>query len=108
MTRRHLAGVAIVGALIGAWISPGRAYADPVPDKPGGVYVQRIDTRPAGPAIAVTLSNGRTDVLRPCVYEDGRRCYWIGSEFGNGRGSDFLVMSGRVFTMDLSWIGDAR
>lgn len=30
MSRRHLALVAIAGAMIGAWLSPGRAYAAPV------------------------------------------------------------------------------
>lgn len=86
----------------------GAAHADPVPDAPGGVYVQRISQAPAGPAITVTLSNGKRDQLTPCVYEDGRRCYWQADRRGNGRGSDFLVMSGTVFHMDLSWIGGTR
>lgn len=92
----------ILGA--GATGTTSPASADPVEDQPGGVYVSRISPAPAGPAITVTLSSGKRAQLRPCVYEDGRRCYWIGDTFGNGRGSDFLVMSGTVFRIDLSWI----
>lgn len=91
-----------------ATMAPAAAHADPVEDQPGGVYVSRISSAPAGPRITVTLSNVRTDQLRPCVVEDGRRCYWNAGTMGNGRGSDFLVLSGVLFRVDLSWIGDAR
>lgn len=97
---RQLAGVALAGALIGAWISPGRAYADPVPATPDGVHVVKLGAGPVGPRIAVTLSNGARDILAPCRYEDGRACYWDGGEMGNGVGRSFVVTRGRVFTVD--------
>ena len=100
MSGRKLAGVALIGALIGAWISPGRAYADPVPAAPHGVHVVRIGAGPVGPRIAVTLSNGARDILAPCRYEDGRACYWLATVAGNGRGSSFIVTRGRVHQVD--------
>lgn len=93
--------IAAVAAV--AVLAPAAAHADPTPAVAGGVYVKRVSSKPAGPAITVTLSNGKRDQLSPCVYEDGRHCYWIGSSMGNGIGRDFLVMSGTVFSVDLAW-----
>lgn len=85
------------------------AHADPVQDQPGGVHVTRISPAPAGPAITVTLSNGKRDQLRPCVYEDGRRCYWQADQMGNGVGSSFVTTRGVRFYVNLTgFVGGAR
>jgi hypothetical protein len=121
MTRRHLAGVAIVGALIGAWISPGRAYAaeqvEPISrekisdrDFPGRTpeknlrvtYVEPIGAR----RLHVELNNGAAYLLNPCRTEDGRHCYWDADARGNNLGRSFVVVAGRVISSRM--IGDAR
>lgn len=78
-------------------MAPAVAHADPVPDAPGGVYLQVVNQAPVGPRVTVTLSNGRTDVLRPCRFEDGRHCYWDGGTRGNGHGDSFVVTGGRRY-----------
>lgn len=102
-TAGHLIAVAIIGALIGLWLSPGRAYAaDPIPG--GARDVVALDAGPAGPAITVHLSNGAADVLRPCKFEDGRHCYWLASERGNGIGRSLIVTRGRVHHVSSAWL----
>lgn len=68
--------------------------ADPIPG--GARDVVAVTSGPVGPRIAVTLSNGARDILRPCAYEDGRHCYWLASEMGNGMGYSLIVTRGRV------------
>lgn len=48
----------------------------------------------------VTMSDGRSTTVTPCVYEDGRRCYWLGDKMGNHRGRDFVHVFGRTFYVD--------
>lgn len=109
MTRRHLVAVAILGALIGLWISPGRAYA--VQLEPADRHVETVRVTYVEPAIGpqdlyVELNNGATYALKPCRFEDGRQCYWDADARGNGVGSSFIVVSGRVIYSRM--IGDAR
>lgn len=82
MTRRHLAGVAIIGALIGAWISPGRAYAAPAPQL-------------AAHSVA------------PCTWEDGSGqalCIWAGHLMGDGNGASAVVRHGGTDRMTFRYI----
>jgi hypothetical protein len=108
MTRRHLAGVAFIGALIGAWISPGRAYAVQLESAGRPVetvrvsYVEPVGTR----QLYVELNNGAAYRLKPCRVEDGRMCYWDAGDRGNGAGSSFVRVSGRIIYSNK--IGDAR
>jgi hypothetical protein len=56
--------VAIIGGLIGLWLSPGRGYAAE-PEK---------------------------DATPPCKYEDGPgRCVWDAKHMGNGEGHSVLI-----------------
>lgn len=74
---RVLVAAAVVGALLGLWLSPGRGYAEPVP----GVSPAAVS--PAG--------------IRPCVVEDGsgvRRCVWDGRHMGNGHGRSLVIRRG--------------
>lgn len=98
MTRRHLAGVAIVGALIGAWISPGRAYAVQLESADRDVTAVRVSyVEPVGKRqLFVELNNGAAYRLNPCRVEDGRHCYWDAGDRGNGAGDSFVRVSGRV------------
>lgn len=78
MTKRHLIAVAVFGALIGLWISPGRGYA----------ATPHIETNAHG---VVTYSN-----LPSCKYEDGsggrRPCSWnVNEGDGNGIGLAYWV-----------------
>lgn len=108
MTRRHLAGVALVGALIGAWISPGRAYAVQLESADRQVstvavsYVEPVGAR----KLYVELNNGAAFRLNPCRVEDGRQCYWDAGDMGNGAGSSFVRVSGRLIFSDA--VGGAR
>lgn len=71
MTRRHLAAVALAGALIGLWISPGRGYAAPAPD-------QKVE-------------------WSACAYEDGSgqpRCVWDARHMGDGKGQSLKIIHG--------------
>lgn len=109
MSGRSLAGVAIAGAMIGLWVSPGRAYADPVDNTDPAVYVSRVAPAPAGPAITVTLSTGKTRELAPCRVEDGRRCYWQADVRGNRIGRSFVVIGGVRYSVNLvGFSGGAR
>jgi hypothetical protein len=69
-TRRQLVGVALLGATVGLWVSPGRAYSSPEPD---------------------------TTTLRPCVYEDSQNCWWDAGKMGNGRGTSFVNIDGHLY-----------
>lgn len=65
---------ALVGALLGAWISPGRAYAGPD-----------------------TTTVAAVKVWKPCKYEDGsgqRRCVWDARHMGNGEGHSLIIRKG--------------
>ena len=100
VTRRGLWASALVGALLGLWISPGRAYsaeldclhADPGTDLAatcegeGWVIRKGFAITPRDVAKRVTLS--------PCVLEDDARCYWDADTMGNGEGHDFVVTKG--------------
>lgn len=66
---------ALVGALLGAWISPGRAYAGPDTTAPAAVV----------------------KAWKPCKYEDGsgqRRCVWDARHMGNGEGHSVKIIHG--------------
>lgn len=91
--------VVVAAAAVVAVAAPVAAHADPVPAVPGGVHVTSISHAPAGDRITVKLSNGAVDILAPCRYEDGRRCYWDAGTRGNGRGTSFIVTRGYVFTV---------
>lgn len=99
MTRRHLAAVAILGGLVGLWISPGRAYA--VPIEPADHHVTTLRVTYVEPAVGpqdlyVELNNGATYALKPCRVEDGRQCYWDADARGNGVGRSFVRVSGQL------------
>lgn len=104
----HLVAVAIVGALIGLWISPGRAHgvqlepADRNVDTVRVSYVEPVGAR----KLYVELNNGAAYRLNPCRHEDGRQCYWDAGDRGNGAGSSFVRVSGRLIYS--SMIGGAR
>lgn len=79
--------------------------ADPTP-APAGLHVTHIQPVDSGPLagtgrIIVTLSNERSDVLKPCRVEDGRHCYWDASSRGNGIGRDYIVTRGHRFFVSL-------
>lgn len=94
--------VALAAAVIVlAPLTPTPAHADPTP-APDGLYVVRVDPAPAGPRITVTLSNGATDKLHPCRYEDGRRCFWLAEQRGNRVGRSYVVTRGHVFYLNLT------
>lgn len=107
MTRRHLVAVAIIGALIGLWISPGRAYAGQV--EPADRDVKRVHVTYVEPIrgrrLFVELNNGAAYKLRPCRFEDSRGCYWDAATRGNGRGRSFVVVSGRVLYVNIDGMG---
>lgn len=107
-TGRQLAGLALAGALVGAWLSPGRAYAVQLESADRPVETVRVTyVEPVGARrLYVELNNGATYRLNPCRYEDGRHCYWDAGTAGNGAGSSFVVVAGRVIYSDK--IGDAR
>lgn len=106
MTRRHLVAVAILGALIGLWISPGRAYAGQV--EPADRDVKRLSVTYAEPvdrrAVFVEMNDGSAWMLRPCRSEDARTCYWDARRFGNGVGRSFVVLRGRVVYVNIDRI----
>jgi len=113
MSRRMLAGVAVFGALIGAWVSPGRAYADQL--ETADTHVSQLRVTYVEPfyrsRLYVELNNGAAYRLRACKYEDGSGqrggCYWDASDRGNHIGDSFAVLpSGRVIYSRM--IGDAR
>lgn len=112
MTGRKLAGVALIGALIGAWTSPGRAYAGQLEPADRDVSHIRVSyVEPVGRvALYVELNNGATYRLRPCRLEDGSGqrggCYWDAGDRGNGIGDSFAVISGRLIYS--AKIGGAR
>lgn len=112
MNGRKLAGVALIGALIGGWISPGRAYADQLEPADRDVRTVRVSyAEPVGRvALYVELNNGATYRLAPCRFEDGSGqrggCFWDASDRGNGIGDSFAVISGRFIYS--ARIGSAR
>lgn len=78
MTRRHLVAVALVGALVGLWISPGRAYA--------------VELEHAAHTAAATSPG-----LPACRVEDGsgqRACVWDARHAGNGAGRSVVIRHG--------------
>lgn len=79
------------------------ASADPTP-APKSLYVSYIEPLgPVGSPWKIRLSNGKSDVINPCRYEDGRHCYWVADRMGNGHGKhSFIVTRGHVFKMNLS------
>lgn len=95
---------AMLLGLVGGWFDVAKA-ADPVPDNNPRLWVYMVAPVVKGDTVELhtRLSNGRRDVLKPCRYEDGRHCYWVGSSFGNGNGRDFIVTAGTVFYLDLGW-----
>lgn len=108
MTRRHLVAAAILGALIGLWISPGRAYAEQLEPADRNVSTVRVSyVEPSGARrLYVELNNGAAYRLSPCRVEDGRHCYWDADDRGNGAGRSFVRVSGRTVYSRL--IGAAR
>ena len=93
---------AIASTLIALFIMCGiaaPANADPVNNNDPALYVSRIVPVDAG--IRVTLSDGHRATLKPCRYEDGRRCYWNAEARGNGIGNSFLVARGTRFYLNL-------
>lgn len=107
-TSAHLIAVAIVGALIGLWISPGRAYAVQLESADRDVSAVRVSyVEPVGARrLYVELNNGAAYRLNPCQSEDGRQCYWDADARGNNLGRSFVAVAGRVITSRM--IGDAR
>lgn len=120
--RRHLVALAIFGAFLGLWLSPGRACAandDAMfghqieqADKPGRGRVSYVETwrvpngrRP----YLVELSNGAVYLLRACRFEDSRRCVWDATRRGNKRGRSFASLpGGRVVTIPARIMRRAR
>lgn len=113
VTLRQLAGLAILGALIGLWISPGRAFADQI--EPADHNVKTVRVTYAEPinrvALYMELNNGATYKLRPCRMEDGSGqrggCYWDAGNRGNGIGDSFAVLPSGRFVYSAR-IGSAR
>lgn len=93
---RGLAAVvaaAILGCLIGLWISPGRAYAEQLEPAEHTVKHVRVVTHTEQTAprrMFVELNNGAAYRLRPCHYEDSHGCYWNASTMGDGYGWSFV------------------
>lgn len=84
------------------FVKADKAHADPVVNTNPDLYVVRIVAIPERPnQIWIKMSNGDTDVLKPCRYEDGRHCYWNGGERGNHHGQSFLVTRGRIFYVEV-------
>ncbi|WP_289445418.1 hypothetical protein, partial [Klebsiella pneumoniae] len=65
------------------------------------VRVVPVDSGPLADTglIIVTLSNNKSDLLRPCRTDDGRHCYWDASQRGNGVGDDFITTRGHTWRM---------
>lgn len=79
----QLVALAIVGALIGLWISPGRAYAAPAP--------QQLAAH----------------TIEPCAWEDGSGqvlCVWAGHIMGDGVGRSAVVRHGGTDRMTFRYI----
>lgn len=80
---RHPRGVAavvaaaVLGSLIGLWISPGRGV-----DTVDVIAPRAAHTAPAGLPRWVT---------RPCAEEDSLNCRWDARDQGNGHGHSFIV-----------------
>lgn len=80
-----------------SWVRPG-VVEPPVIHVPAAdrriVYAQRVEgTR----WLLTEFNDGRLVVLRPCRYEDGRRCWWDADTSGAAGGDSFAVFGGRVF-----------
>lgn len=94
-------GLAIALFAVTMVVMASKAIADPTP-APNGLYVKYIEPLgPTGSPWKIRLSNGKTDVIKPCVYEDGRHCYWVADRMGDGKGTSFIVTRGHVFEMNL-------
>jgi hypothetical protein len=95
MFRRTFVAVALSGAVL-APVAPAAAVqlesADRQVDTVRVTYVEPIGRR----ALYVELNNGAAYRLKPCRYEDGRMCYWDAGDRGNGIGSSFVRVSGRI------------
>lgn len=103
------AGRIIAGAIVAAAVlAPSAAHAvqlesaDRTVSNVRVTYVEPVGAR----QLYVELNNGATYRLNPCRVEDGRQCYWDADDMGNGSGSSFVSVSGRlVFS---AAIGSAR
>jgi uncharacterized membrane-anchored protein len=83
--------VAIVGALIGLWVSPGRAYSEPMT---------------AGESLELTA-----DRMPRCVAEDGSgqaRCVWDARHMGNGEGRSVVIRKGGTDAMTVTVVTHKR
>lgn len=74
-TRRQTAGVAAFGALVGLWVSPGRAYSSP---------------------------EDHQSTLRPCAFEDSRDCFWDAAKRGNRKGRSFVNIDGHTYYLGVA------
>ncbi len=107
MSARLVAGAAIAGALLGLWISPGRAYAGEVEPATHEVKRERVTyAEPIGKRRAyVELNNGAAYKLKPCAFEDSRGCYWDAGEMGNGAGRSFVDIKGTAVYLTRRTVG---
>lgn len=48
----------------------------------------------------VKWSDGKTLLLNPCKYEDGRNCYWEADRRGNKIGDSFVVAFGKIWYLN--------
>lgn len=110
MSRRSLAPIlaaAILGSLIGLWISPGRAYAIQV--EPSTRTVERVRVTYVEPVahrrVFLELNNGAAYIMRPCRYEDSHGCYWNARTRGNHAGRSFVNVRGDVLFLTRATIG---
>lgn len=80
-----------------SWVRPG-VIEPPVVhvDRLAPTYAERVE---GTPWLLVEFNDGRLVVLRPCQYEDGRRCWWDAGTSGNGIGRSFVRFAGQMFRL---------
>lgn len=111
MTARHLVAVAIVGALVGLWVSPGRGYSL---EAPAGASVPCDEAwrypGTAGAAACASLEL-TADRMPRCVAEDGSgqaRCVWDARHMGNGEGQSVVIRHGGTDDMTVTVVTHKR
>ena len=111
----HLLIIAIIGGLIGLWLSPGRGYAaEPyggcdeawqAPHSQGADDCRALGWTVRPRFVLSPKDRVKYLDLRPCEQEDSDGpCYWNAQTMGNGEGDSFIIRGERDGKHRIWWV----